>query len=103
MNALQDAGASVPEIMALGHWRSDAWMLYSRRNRPRLQAWGREILHERQPGDVRNKIAIRRLMSAGVGADGRYITIDGREAVRAAADDVANDIDWAENEVVECD
>jgi hypothetical protein len=78
-------------------------MLYSRRNRPRLQAWGREILHERQPGDVRNKFAIRRLMSAGVGADGRYITIDGREAVRAAADDVENGIDWAENEVVECD
>jgi hypothetical protein len=41
-------------------------------------------------------------MSAGVGADGRYITIDGREAVRAAEGDVENDIDWAKNEVVEC-
>jgi hypothetical protein len=30
MNALQDAGASAAEIMTLGHWRSDAWMLYSR-------------------------------------------------------------------------
>jgi hypothetical protein len=36
MNALQDAGASVAEIMALGHWRSDAWLLYSRRSRPRV-------------------------------------------------------------------
>ena len=103
MNALQDAGASVPEIMALGHWRSDAWLLYSRRNKPRLQEWAKQILHERQPGDIRNKQAIRRLVGAGVGADGRYITIDGREAARAAKDDVENDIDWADHEVIECD
>ena len=44
MNALQDAGASVAEIMAIGHWRSDAWLLYSRRNRPRLMYWSRQIL-----------------------------------------------------------
>ena len=44
MNALQDAGASVAEIMALGHWKSDAWLLYSRRNRPRLMYWSRQIL-----------------------------------------------------------
>jgi hypothetical protein len=72
MHAMQDAGASVPEIMALGHWRSDTWLLYSRRNRPRLQAWAKQILHERQPGDIRNKQAFRRLVSAGVGKDGRY-------------------------------
>jgi len=51
MNALQDAGASVAEIMALGHWRSDAWLLYSRRNRPRLQEWSKQILHVRQRGE----------------------------------------------------
>jgi hypothetical protein len=84
MNALQDAGASVLEIMALGHWRSDAWLLYSRRNRPRLQAWAKQILHERQPGDIRNKHAIRRLVGAGVDKDGRYITSNGREEVCAA-------------------
>jgi hypothetical protein len=44
MNALQDAGASVAEIMALGHWRSDAWLAYSRRSRPRLMYWSRQIL-----------------------------------------------------------
>jgi hypothetical protein len=51
MNALQDAGASVAEIMALGHWRSDAWLLYSRRKRPRLQEWSKQILHVRQYGE----------------------------------------------------
>jgi hypothetical protein len=44
MNALQDAGASVAQIMALGHWKSDAWLLYSRRNRPQLMYWSRQIL-----------------------------------------------------------
>jgi hypothetical protein len=60
-------------------------------------------MHERQPGDIRNKQATKRLVGAGVGADGRYITIDGREAARAAEDDVENDIDWADHEVIECD
>ena len=60
-------------------------------------------LDERQPGDIRNKHAIRRLVGAGVGKDGRYITTDGREEVCAAGDDVENGIDWDENEVVECD
>jgi hypothetical protein len=85
-NALQDAGASAPEIMALGHWRSDARLLYSRRNKPRLQEWSKQILRERQaPGEFRNKHAIRRLVGAGVGKGGRYITTDGREEVCAAA------------------
>ena len=44
LNALQDAGASVAECMALGRWRSDAWKLYSRRNRPRLVEWTRWIM-----------------------------------------------------------
>ena len=36
MNALQDAGATVPEIMALGRWTSDAWRLYARREQRNL-------------------------------------------------------------------
>jgi hypothetical protein len=44
MNELQDAGAGVAEIMAIGHWRSDAWLLYSRRNRSRLMQWSRRII-----------------------------------------------------------
>ena len=44
MNELQGAGAGVAEIMAIGHWRSDAWLLYSRRNRPRLMQWSRRII-----------------------------------------------------------
>ena len=103
MNALQDAGASVPEIMALGHWRSDAWLLYSRRNRPRLQEWSKQILRLRQPGDIRNGGAIKRAMGAGTDSTGRYITINGRQAALATGLDVENDIDWVDNEVVECD
>ena len=75
MNALQDAGASVAEIMALGHWRSDAWMLYSRRNRPRLREWSKQILHIRQSGDFRSK-AIKRVDGAGTDSRGRYVCID---------------------------
>jgi hypothetical protein len=100
---MQVLGASAPEIMALGHWRSGAWSLYSRRNGPRLQAWAKQILHKRRPGDIRSKQAIRRLVSAGVGKDGGYITTNGHEKVCAAEDDVENDIDWDDNEVVECD
>jgi hypothetical protein len=44
MNELQGAGAGVAEIMAIGHWRSDAWLLHSRRNRPRLMQWSRRII-----------------------------------------------------------
>ena len=44
MNALQDAGCTVAEIMAMGRWKSDAWLLYSRRNRPRLMYWSAQIL-----------------------------------------------------------
>jgi hypothetical protein len=44
MNELQDAGAGVAEIMAIGHWRSGAWLLYSRRNRPRLMQWSRRAI-----------------------------------------------------------
>ena len=36
MNAMQDAGATAPEIMALGRWASDAWRLYARRERRTL-------------------------------------------------------------------
>ena len=31
LNALQDAGCTMPQLMAMGHWKSDAWMAYSRR------------------------------------------------------------------------
>ena len=34
--AQQDAGATAPEIMALGRWASDAWRLYARRERKTL-------------------------------------------------------------------
>jgi hypothetical protein len=44
MNELQDAGAGVAEIMAIGHWRSDAWLIYSRRNRAKLMQWSGQIL-----------------------------------------------------------
>ena len=96
MNALQDAGASVAEIMALGHWRSDAWMLYSRRNRPRLREWSKQILHVRQKGDFRSK-AIKRVEGAGTDASGRYVCIGSGFAhgIEGDADEgVENDDDW---------
>jgi hypothetical protein len=48
MNALQEANASVCEIMALGRWRSDAWKAYARRNRRTLMRWTGEVLRQRQ-------------------------------------------------------
>ena len=48
MNALQEANASVCEIMALGRWRSDAWKAYARRNRRMLMRWTGEVLRQRQ-------------------------------------------------------
>ena len=44
LNALQDAGCSVAQIMAAGHWRSDAWMVYSRRNRVSLMHYSNMML-----------------------------------------------------------
>jgi len=96
MNALQDAGASVSEIMALGHWRSDAWMLYSCRNKPRLRAWSRQILHVRQKGDFRST-AIKRSDGAGTDARGRYICIGSGYAhgiTEVDSTSVENDDEW---------
>ena len=47
MNALQDQNASVSVIMAAGHWASDAWAEYSRRNQQEIMAWTRKM---GQPG-----------------------------------------------------
>jgi hypothetical protein len=57
MNELQDAGAGVAEIMAIGHWRSDAWLLYSRRNRAKLMNWSGQILCPKSTGDTRTLMA----------------------------------------------
>ena len=43
MNALQNANASVSVIMAAGHWASDAWAEYSRRNQREIMAWTRKM------------------------------------------------------------
>ena len=86
MNALQDAGASVAEIMALGHWRSDAWLLYSRRNRPRLQEWSKQILHVRHSGEGGSR-AIKRLLGdepqnkSGYGSDSENDDEDWEDAI----------------------
>jgi hypothetical protein len=99
MDALQDAGASdgVSDIMALGHWRSDVWVLYSRRNKPRLREWSRQILHVRQPGDFRSG-AIKRIDCAGTdAARGRYICVGSGYAHGTAEVDgtsVENDDEW---------
>ena len=47
MNALQEANASVCEIMALGRWRSDAWKAYAKRNRRGLMKWTGTVLRQR--------------------------------------------------------
>jgi hypothetical protein len=95
MNALQDAGASVTEIMALGHWRSDAWLMYSRRNKPQLREWSKQILHVRQLGDFRST-AVKRVDGAGTDASGRHIRIGSGFAHGVSEDDptVENDDDW---------
>jgi hypothetical protein len=70
MNALQDAGASVPEIMALGHWRSDAWMTYSSQAQQTASARVGETdptraATKRRPQQVRHPAAYeRRAVSA---------------------------------------
>ena len=51
----------------------------------------------------RNGGALKRAMGAGTDSTGRYITINGRQAALATGLDVENDIDWVDNEVVECD
>lgn len=43
MNALQDRNASVSVIMAAGHWASDAWAEYSRRNQGEIMSWTRKM------------------------------------------------------------
>jgi len=45
MNHLQESGATVAQIMAIGRWSSDAYKLYSRRNRKRLVVWSRKLTH----------------------------------------------------------
>jgi hypothetical protein len=42
-------------------------------------------------------------MCAGTDSTKRYITISGRQAALTTGLDVENDIDWVDNEVVECD
>ena len=44
LNALQDAGCSVTQIMAAGHWKSDAWKVYSRRQRTKLMHYSNLML-----------------------------------------------------------
>ena len=47
LNALQDAGASSVEILALGRWNSDAWRVYSRRHRAAMVKWTAAVLQPR--------------------------------------------------------
>ena len=42
--AMQEAGASVSEVMAQGRWKSDVWKLYCRRGKRRSMHWGKSIL-----------------------------------------------------------
>ena len=42
---LQDLGASVPQIMALGRWCSDAYVLYSRRSKEQLMVWSAKLVN----------------------------------------------------------
>ena len=44
MNHLQESGATIAQIMAIGRWSSDAYKLYSRRNRKRLVVWSRKLM-----------------------------------------------------------
>ena len=44
LNALQDAGCSVPQLMAMGHWKSDAWTVYARRSRLSLMHYNNLML-----------------------------------------------------------
>lgn len=44
LNALQDAGCSVAQVMAAGHWKSDAWLVYSRRQRISLMHYSNMML-----------------------------------------------------------
>jgi hypothetical protein len=74
MNELQDAGAGVAEIMAIGHWRSDAWLLYSRRNRAKLMQWSRRIIC---PHSSRQEKAIEAAPSDGVDLEwGPVVEVD---------------------------
>ena len=44
LNALQHAGASSVEILALGRWTGDAWRVYSRRHRAAMVKWTAAVL-----------------------------------------------------------
>jgi hypothetical protein len=48
MNHLQESGATIAQIMAIGRWSSDAWKLYSRRNRKRLVVWSQKLTQQAQ-------------------------------------------------------
>ena len=48
MNHLQEYGATIAQIMAIGRWSSDAWKLYSRRNRKRLVVWSQKLTQQAQ-------------------------------------------------------
>jgi hypothetical protein len=45
MNHLMESGATIPQIMCIGRWSSDAWKLYARRNRSKLMSWSRKLTH----------------------------------------------------------
>jgi hypothetical protein len=71
-------------------------MLYSRRNRPRLREWSKQILHVRQKEDFRSK-AIKRVEGAGTDARGHHVCIGSGFAhgiEEDAGEDVENDDDW---------
>jgi hypothetical protein len=44
LNAMQDAGCTVTQIMAAGHWRSDAWQVYARREKVSLMHYANMML-----------------------------------------------------------
>ena len=50
--AMQEAGASMPEVMAQGRWKSDVVRIYCRRGKERSMRWGQRIMR-RSPGMVR--------------------------------------------------
>jgi hypothetical protein len=62
--------------------------MYSRRNKPQLRGWSKQILHVRQPGDF-TSTAIKRVDGAGTDASGRYIRIGS-----GFAHGVNEDDDW---------
>ena len=50
--AMQEAGASMPEVMAQGRWKSDVVRVYCRRGKDRSMRWGQRIMR-RSPAKAR--------------------------------------------------